>query len=412
MSTGARGAGSEPSSQDPLRFMIAGEGESGPRLAEGDKVKAKKISMSAQVKSKPHAKAKKPSAAGAQGSSQSLSAKPVARAEAARNKKAQPVRLGNFDRLITTTLRKSPELILQDGEFPKIVQKGAQEIIQALHKTNDKIVLKKHLEQFTRCEKLLKELNSKLSTLTMRTNDRTKRSEVAEVASVVNAALAQFKNEAPFLETFKPRAIPNDVIGIMASFLPAEEVDTMLDPLLDQFAGQNERVAAKAAASKEAYKGEKLAKEVSATIREALRKEGDNFVFPEELKDKIQQVTVLDLSELGAPLSAKAMKELFSHCPHLTSLDLSWNPVTKEMMDLLVSELKELRHLNLRGRGIDDSVFSTVAGFGKLQSVDCSYTSITTLAPLASSPKLQIVNCSNTGITTLSPLSPVLSFRV
>ena len=79
----------------------------------------------------------------------------------------------------------------------------------------------------------------------MRTNDRIKRSEIAEVASVVNAALAQFKNEAPFLETFKPRAIPNDVIGIMASFLPAEEIDTMLDPLLDQFAGQNERVAEK-----------------------------------------------------------------------------------------------------------------------------------------------------------------------
>ena len=74
MSTGARGAGSEPSRQDPLRFMIAGEGESGPRLAEGGQSQSKKISMSAQVKSKPHAKAKKPSAAGAQGSSQSLSA--------------------------------------------------------------------------------------------------------------------------------------------------------------------------------------------------------------------------------------------------------------------------------------------------------------------------------------------------
>ena len=122
---------------------------------------------------------------------------------------------------------------------------------------------------------------------------------------------------------------------------------------------------------------------------------------------------MLDLSELGFPLSAKAMKELFSHCPHLTSLDLSCNPVTKEMMDLLVSELKELRHLNLQGTNSDDSVLASVAGFKKLQSLDCSNCrEITTLDPLASCPELQSINCSYClKIRTLTPLASCLELR-
>ena len=45
------------------------------------------------------------------------------------------VPLGDFEKMITTTLEKLSERLLKNGEFSKTVKKCTQEIIHALHKT-------------------------------------------------------------------------------------------------------------------------------------------------------------------------------------------------------------------------------------------------------------------------------------
>ncbi len=408
-----------------MRYMVGGEGTSGPHY-EGKKTKPQKAEsrpLPALVKAnKAHVKVKKPMsppAAQATANSQSFTQ------GVSRKKKSETVRLGNFEKMITFTLKKKPEAILQDGEFSKIVKKGTQEIIQALHKTDSTATMSMRLEQFLRCEKLLKELSNKFIIPLSQTTKSSlaKRKEILAVTKVIEEALMAFKRFKNEKDSFRndviavevacvPNAVadlqdlPNDLIGTIASFLPEDEVDKALDPLIDQLAKKSERAVVKAAARKEAVKGEKFTKEVEDKIRQALKTQGSTFVFPEELRNKIQFVSRLDLSDLGVPLHAEAMRELLSNCPDLTELNLATNKVTKEVLSL-VCDLKDLRHLDLHATQLDDSVFELVAKCKHLETLNCNLClQITTLKPLAACPRLKTLNCSLCPrITTLEPLA-------
>ena len=138
-------------------------------------------------------------------------------------------------------------------------------------------------------------------------------------------------------------------------------------------------------------KDEKLAKEVIKKLRQALRKQGEHFIFPEELKEKMQYVTALDLSELSFPLSQKALREVIANWQHGTHLILRDTTVTKEIADLLC-ELTDLRHLDLCRTNSDDSILTKVAKCTQLKSLILDgCLKITTLGPLASCKKLQIL---------------------
>ena len=367
---------SKPSAHD-LRYMIAGEGEGelGPKMTGRNKPESASVENSSvrkNIKGKPHSKAKK------RVSAPSSSSK---------------IPLGNFEKMITATLRKSPERLLEDGEFSKIVKKGTKEIIQALHKANDAHVRKQRLEQFARCETMLKKLDDKFTVLINSTPSRNfkRRQEINQIAKIVKTLLLQLKKEDAFVDQVKksfvavqdasplpnrsneksePADMPLDIIGIMASFLPEKEVQAALDPLLDLFAKKNKREAAKLVASQEAAKGEKWAKEVSAEIRKALETQGEKFIFPEELKKKVKEVTSLDLSGLRVPLSAKAMKEICANWPHITDLNLARNKMTQEIANLL-KEFKDLRHLNLYATNINNDILAIVAQCTTLQSLNC-----------------------------------------
>ncbi len=312
------------------------------------------------------------------------------------------VPLGNFEKMITTILEKSPERLLEDGEFSKTVKKCTQEIIHALHKTS---------EQVAKIAKMI------LLPLKM----------AGAFIDQVKKSFMTMHAPDSLNERVEPAEVPTNIVGMMASFLPEREAKAVLDPLLDQFAKKSERVAAKLAASKEAVKGEKWAKEVSVQIQEALKTQGENFVFPEELKRQTKEVTSLDLSNLEFPLSVKAMKEILANWPNITDLNLAGNRMTQEIVDLL-QEFKDLRYLNLAATGMDDKMLAAVAKCTTLQGLHCSgcqaITSleplksclllqtlycgysprITSLEPLKSCPLLQTLHCSSCKITSLEPL--------
>jgi len=217
MSVGAGGASGQPPSRDPLRFMIGtGEDDLGPSFTDkATKARTKtkeqtSVELPAHLQNKPHAILKQPIATSAAPTPQTPSVKPVAEQLKAKKKKAAAVRLATFEKMISTTLRKSPERILEDGEFSKIVKKGSREIIQALHKTADKALLSQRIEQFVRCEKLLQTLNVKFAKLTKKTpkSDQAKKREIARVTKIIEALLLQFKEEAALIDKVKKSLSP------------------------------------------------------------------------------------------------------------------------------------------------------------------------------------------------------------
>ncbi len=152
-------------------------------------------------------------------------------------------------------------------------------------------------------------------------------------------------------------------------------------------------------------KEEKLAKEVNKKLRQKLKGQGENFIFPEELKRKIQSLTMIDLSELSFPLGQKALRELISNWQHCVELNLRDTSVTKEIADLLC-ELTNLRYLDLCRTNSDDSTLRAVAKCTQLEGLildGClQITSLDSLAACTKLQSLQFLLCYK--ITDLQPL--------
>ncbi len=352
-------------SNDSMRYMIGGEGDSGPKLVG--------------------------------------TAEPATKAKKNKAKKAEQVRLGNFTKMITVSLRKSADAVVQDGEFVQIVKRGAQEIINAINRTSDAQLKDKYLKQFATCNKLLLNLQKKLNLLMKQLpkQDKARRSEVLEVSEVVESILSQFKKEKKKGAT----EMTDEVIGIMASFLPNDERAGALDHLLEHFSREERSDKAKKRAIIEMEKDEKREKEVADTLREALRSQGTPFIFPEALKAKSGLVTKLDLSSLNVSLTDQALREIFLHMPQLTELNLSGGPLPKDIGEL-IGMLKDLQHLYLNHTDINDHELTIIAKGGSLRTLSLSgCPMITHLEFLKPCSKLEYLDLNDCGhISSLEPL--------
>lgn len=108
------------------------------------------------------------------------------------------VPLGNFKKMLTISLRKSANAVMEDGDFITIVRKGAKEIINAIHRTSDTIEFERYREQLATCNKLLGDLHTKLFLFIKQIpkQDKARRKEALEIDRVVESVLHQLVKEA------------------------------------------------------------------------------------------------------------------------------------------------------------------------------------------------------------------------
>ncbi len=354
MSSGIPESSSRGPNSESMRYLIGGENDARPKRV-GKKNKAQMMEAAAPDKNK----------------AKTLPTKPVVgNVKAQKKKAAKSVRLGNVQTMLTVSLTKRPELILKDGEFPTIIQNGAQEIISAIHKATNEILMRKYIEQFTRSEKLLSVLNEKLIALLNQTPEKNKkqREEITKLSRVIESVLRQFHNESAFVEKVKvslteqqhvvkevavqneaqvepekrPVAMPADVVGLMGAYLGEKEGNRALDELLHLFSGGTGNEVALL----EMQRTKKINQKVSVAIFEAMQKEGP-FIFPEHLSEaELSAVTHLsnELRPSGEPLTAEVFREIIARLPHLTGLTLDLLAVTEEAAAMF-DQLKRLRSL-------------------------------------------------------------------
>ncbi len=422
MTSDTSGIGHSSSNTDSMRYLIGGDEQAaGPHFVD-KQTATPKVKLAAVSHHK--TKVKK------------LSSQPmVAAVKAQKKKAAKSIRLGNFQKMLTVCLRKSPELILEDGEFPKIVKKGTEEIIQAIHKAADPVLLKQHLEQFSRCEEMLLKLNSRFIQLMNQPHrkDTAKRSEILQRQRQIETVLKKFKEAKALVkveevaveevvipkEKSKPTELPAPLIGLVGAFLEKSEGEEVLDELVTQFShGTGKKVAEKQMQKYESV-AEAVTRDVTSTIQTALLKQGEAFVFPKELKEKIKDVASLDLA--GCPISPKILQEIRKNWPHIRELKFLRQPLSDELIKEL-GQFQNLRHLSLSECSLNDSIlrkladsthllslnlteadnqqfsdFSALSLFTELQELTLKC-GISDLTPLASCPHLRsltLFNCYN-----------------
>ena len=409
MSSGISDSSSRGPDSESMRYLIGGADDAGPKLV-GEKNKTHSMKAAAPDKHK----------------DRTLATEPVVGAvKAAKKKAAKSVRLGNVQKMLTVSLKKRPELILKDGEFPQIIQQGTQEIIGAIHKATGAVLMRQYVDQFTRSEKLLSELNTKLIGLLNQTPEKNKkrREEIAKLSSVIESVLRQFHAERAFVEKVKagledqlhttrevsvqneaqvePKrqsvAMPAVVVGMMASYLEEEEGGRTLDDLLQLFT----EGTGKEAALLEMQKKEKTTQKVNDAILKAMQKEGP-FTFPEELSEAdLSAVTHLSLNVLGLLLTAEAFREIIARLPHLTELTLEMIDVTAEAAGMF-SQLTRLRSLTVTRYAIQaplpaEVLHKIIVSVPHLSSLDLTGQGVTAenMALIVQLKELRHLNLSN-----------------
>lgn len=197
----------------------------------------------------------------------------------------------------------------------------------------------------------------------------------------------------------KKTEFPLPLIGLICNFLEQPEKKRAFEPLVKMLASDcsdNQQ---------EALKEMEKTEEVGKVIREAFTQ--TPFVFPHTLKAvTLADVTQLDLSNLAASLTGKAVQEIYTKMPQLRSLDLSGNKLSQEVLEKL-SQFLNLYDLNLENTGMTDRLLQQLKHFTNLAKLNISDNeNMTHLRPIAFLKQLQVLNISKCyKIRNLQPLS-------
>ena len=332
--------------------------------------------------------------------------------KATKRKATKNVRLGNVQKMLTVSLKKTPELILKDGEFSKIIQKGGQEIIEAIHKATNSRLMCQYTEQFTRSEKKLSDLNEKLLGLLNQTPEENKerKKEIAKLYGVIESVLRKFHDESAFVNKVKvhlekQQQIPLDepiqqveiavvavdpqplkstmsaeLTGLIGSFLEPEEYQKVVATVQQSLgieptattrrrADQERNIAhntilqavADIMAGKEPQINSKLkAKLLDVNHLECFMIDKESFMFKKASTEQLQKV----------------ISFLLKYCPKLHSLNLSkCESLTLDILKQLTS-FTSLHTLSLSQTNITDEGVAQLASL-RLTSLDLSNTEIT-----------------------------------